>query len=380
MLSKRGAAVTPIAAKRARPSASLSRSPPPPRDASAASPALPRRLAAEFPGEHVPLFSLGGAGDAALLECTLLRRPSARNKSPYVADVFVVSENREAICHVPSMELGGKCCAGATVLVKRAVVKKGGPLVGSEATSAKYGTPKCEFICQLARLSSGGWVGAHPALGEAAAAALLETAAVRQDFGAVGDCGIDREVKRPCGADMRADFVLSPQGAARCVVEVKTVVDASSDAPPAEKAPKTKAALAKAAAAKAALAAAPAAPSSLPRAGTFPWGRTAQKGPDGEKVVSARAIKHVDNLAAISRGELLDDGDRSATAGILFVVVRGDVEAFRPNVEACPSFSRHLLEARSSGVQIHARRIQWAVSEDFKSADAIDDGALPVEL
>ena len=44
------------------------------------------------------LVTLGGAH--ALVEAEVLRRPSARNRSPYVADIRVAG--REAICHVPS--------------------------------------------------------------------------------------------------------------------------------------------------------------------------------------------------------------------------------------------------------------------------------------
>ena len=66
------------------------------------------------------LFTLGG-GDAthALVKAEVLRRPSQRNRSPYVADIRVAG--REAICHVPSLDLGGKCVAGSTILVKPCV-------------------------------------------------------------------------------------------------------------------------------------------------------------------------------------------------------------------------------------------------------------------
>ena len=66
------------------------------------------------------LFTLGG-DDAthALVEAEVVRRPSQRNRSPYVADIRVAG--REAICHVPSLDLGGKCVAGSTILVKPCV-------------------------------------------------------------------------------------------------------------------------------------------------------------------------------------------------------------------------------------------------------------------
>ena len=69
------------------------------------------------PLSREPLFTLGE--QHALVEAEVLRRPSARNRSPYVADIRVAG--REAICHVPSLDLGGKCVAGSTILVKPCV-------------------------------------------------------------------------------------------------------------------------------------------------------------------------------------------------------------------------------------------------------------------
>lgn len=67
----------------------------------------------------------------------------------------------------------------------------------------RYGTPKCEFICQLAELPGGGYVGAHPSLGERAAQALLTRTSLLADVWA-GDRAsavLDREVTGPrlCG-------------------------------------------------------------------------------------------------------------------------------------------------------------------------------------
>merc|ERR1712224_510342 len=76
------------------------------------------------------------------------------------------------------------------------------------------------------------------------------------------------------------------------------------------------------------------------RAAIFPWGQSNQRGPNGEKVVSARAIKHVRELTAIATGERSDEGGQ-LRAAVLFVVVRSDVRSFRPNVDACPSFARY---------------------------------------
>ena len=100
------------------------------------------------------------------------------------------------------------------------------------------------------------------------------------------------------------------------------------------------------------------------RAGIFPWGQSNQKGPEGEKVVSARAIKHVRELTRLTRGELKGpDGETYQTA-VLFVVIRKDAEYFRPNHEACPSFCKYLIEAKDAGVQVLAKRVDWGDTDE----------------
>ena len=179
--------------------------------------------AAAQPG---PLFTIPDE----LFPTTFLRRPSERNRSPYVADVRLAC-GRVAICHVPSFDMGGKLAPGSMLLVKAARTAKG-VLVGKDAVSPKYGTPKCEFISQLLLVdepesaafvrrsdfgmrsggqpgdsggvgggggndgSNGGddsshggslgvWVGAHPSLGEKVAAALIETGILDAKLGIV---------------------------------------------------------------------------------------------------------------------------------------------------------------------------------------------------
>ena len=93
------------------------------------------------------------------------------------------------------------------------------------------------------------------------------------------------------------------------------------------------------------------------RAAIFPWGQSNQKGPNGEKVVSARAIKHVQELTKLVASKKYD-------ATVLFVVIRHDAKCFRPNHEACPSFARYLKEAQEAGVQILAKQVYWGEGDD----------------
>jgi hypothetical protein len=133
------------------------------------------------PGKAVllPVLLDLNAGETPLVRATFLRRPSERNKSPMVADVEL-ADGRVVLAHVPSMDLGGKCVAGKILLLKPAMDAKG-RLVGPDAKSAKYDTPKCEFIAQLVRVdgcastgTSDVWVGAHPGLGEKLAEAMVQ--------------------------------------------------------------------------------------------------------------------------------------------------------------------------------------------------------------
>jgi len=91
------------------------------------------------------------------------------------------------------------------------------------------------------------------------------------------------------------------------------------------------------------------------RTAIFPWGNSNQKGPDGEKVVSARAIKHVREITKLVQSQ-------NYTGTILFVVIRGDAAQFRPNYEACPSFAKYLQQAKNAGVQILAKQVTWGSS------------------
>lgn len=294
---------------------------------------------------------------------TMVQRPSKRNRSPYVADISIPSQNnREAIVHVPSLDMGGKCVAGVTVLCKPARDKKG-QLVGPDAVSPKYGTPKCEYIAQLVRVDESSlsnhyiptWVGAHPSLGERIAHELILQGNLFENV-----VDVKREVSKIAGLDMRADFVVTHQDGTQRVVECKTVVDTDYSShhgvPERSKCVFTS--------------------DTLPykRTALFPWGQGNQKGPEGEKVVSARAIKHVRELTKLAKMK----GYRST---VLFIVIRGDAQAFRSNYEACSSFCKYLKQAEEAGVQILAKRVNWNVvtTDEGTTAQCLEDKTLDIE-
>jgi len=272
------------------------------------------------------------------------KRPSRRNRSPYVGDIWLETEQREAIVHLPNFDMGGKCMPGAKLLIKPARDRKGN-LVGKDAVSAKYGTPKCEFIAQLLRYDESdlgyepAWIGAHPSLGEKIAEQLVGRNLLGPSFPTVKS--YRREVSKVGGTDMRADFLIEHEDASLRprILEVKTVVDtdySTSSVPDRVKCVFTSD------------------EEPYRRTAIFPWGKRSQKGPDGESVVSARAIKHVRELT-----RMVGDESKEFDCTVLFVVIRHDAKAFRPNIDACPSFARYIREAKDSGVQILAKQIVW---------------------
>lgn len=312
--------------------------------------------------EKLLLFSL--ADNDELIEAKILSRPSKRNRSPYVADVWLQDEQREAIAHVPNLDMGGKCVPGAVILLRPARDAKGNKVTAT-AQSPKYGTPKCEFIAQLLYVDETGltedkdmypptWVGAHPSLGERIAETWLRNGLV-PGIPPIQD--IQTQVSSPCGTDMRCDFLLTHLDGTKRLVEVKTVVDTdySHTAPPpasvkcrflSETSPYTRTAI-------------------------FPWGNGNQKGPQGEKVVSARAIKHIQELTRIANGH------NEYEATVLFVVIRNDAAQFRPNAQACTSLCRYLRQAQNAGVQVLAKRVEWGTGND--RGKCFDDKMLPIE-
>jgi DNA-binding sugar fermentation-stimulating protein len=250
------------------------------------------------------------------------------------------------------------------LLLKPAVDSKGN-LVGSKAVGA-YGTPKCEFIIQLVHVSEpenkqfgGCWSAAHPSLGEKLAAQLLERGMVGELAAPVES--VKKEVTGIAGTNMRADFLVAHKGGSGSVVEVKTVLNTDYD-------PKTKPArkecvyLGR----------------NLPyqRAGIFPWGRVSQEGPDGEKVVSARAIKHIRELASIASGKRKSSAPLHCM--LLFLVVRHDVKFMRINEVSCPSFAYYAKQAQAAGVKFVAHRVRWGAGKDL--GKAFWDGPIKVQF
>lgn len=349
--------------------------------------------------DATPLIDLG-----ELVECEMLRRPSARNKSPYVADVKVLSTGLVAVAHCPNLDSGGKCVAGTRVLCSRQA--------GVNAdTVGPYGTPKCELVIRLLRChdpehhghssSDGVWVSAHPSLTESLSLALIQRGALdsRLSPSPVNKDGIEtqRAMKRlssvSSSGSYRPDFRLTHMDGSVTVLEVKQVVDTDYDPAHVEARARMQAPLpvyspiSQLSSASPPLSACSASPQRAPpptsssstyqRAGIFPWGKRTQKGPDGQQVVSARAIDHVRELTQLAETSRAAEGRHAVRCGILFVCGRADAMAVRPNGAACPTFARYLQAAQAKGLlNILCHRVRWGQGAD--AGKAYDDGQVPL--
>jgi|TARA_B110000003_G_scaffold251462_1_gene265254 DNA-binding sugar fermentation-stimulating protein len=307
----------------------------------------------------------------ALEDVVVMRRPSARNKSPYVADVRVKSDESVAIAHVPNLDSGGKLREGARALCSR---QKG----VTATTLGQHGTPKCELICRLLRCEErenehlgGVWLSAHPSLVEKIALALLENGALDDRLHAspiIRDeiktqKTLKREVTESASNSYRPDFALKHEDGSTTILEVKQVVDTDYarefvEAQAREQSPHP--------------AYSPSAKKGEPyaRAGIFPWGKRGQKGPDGEKVVSARAIEHLRELSELA------SKSPDVHPAVLFICSRADAMGMRPNGAACPSFAKHLSRAQRKGVRVLVQKVRWGEGDDV--GKAFDAG--PLEL
>ena len=280
---------------------------------------------------------------------TYLNRPSKYNKSPYVGDILVGNDFK--IVHMPAMDMGGKMVKGMTCLVSPIKDKKGS-LIEDGATSGKYDKPRCQYVMKVVFCAEaenmylgGVWIGAHPTLAENICQQIIQDK-LHGHFASVTKIENQKKVE-----NMRSDFCLVRNDTSlQELIEVKLVVDTDYD------------------------------PDCIHdtnlqnlycsydkpyyRSALFPWGRSHQKGPDGEKVVSARAIKHLIELTKLVV-------EKTYKATMMFMVCRKDVFSFTPNNKSCPSFCKYLQLAKNSGVNILALQVsfdssgQWTYEKEL---------------
>lgn len=314
----------------------------------------------------MPLLDLG-----KLVRGTLIKRPSASIRSPYVADVSLFPKGKKvkddaacALAHAPALDVGGMCVTGSEVYLS--VRPTGGKT--SHAIELVRGAPLSNKASDKGVL-----VGAHPRLGELIAQEVLKRGLLKDELllrdgwemGPVDEEKIQMKQQVTIG-DSRVDFQLTltnKEASHKVIVEVKNVVcaDYMAGTEPVKRDPNH------------CVVVAPNKEKSsnydekeYRRSALFPWGRVGQKF-DGRAVVSERAIKHLFNLQSLKSEEV--------TTVVMFVVNRCDCESIRACGEQCPVFRDVLQEVVQSGVRAVGVRVRW--EGDGK---CFFDGFVPVHV
>lgn len=260
---------------------------------------------------EIPIMTLG-----ALVQGTVLARPSKTLKTPYVADVIV--NDASVLAHTASLGCGGLADVGACVLMVPA---------GSVKNDGK---PHCAYKVMLSAIvdhDTSVIVGIYPKLAEelverALSSNLLSQLNHVQSF--------QREVTF---LNSRFDFAGTDADGRPFILEVKNVPLADYE----EKAHKEKRA-----------------------PGCFDGRDVASKVayfPDGFRkkasdTVSPRALKHMRELQAIK------ESDPNTRCLMCYVIQRHDVNRFQPSIKDS-DYRKAFQEAMQTGVEVITLVVRW---------------------
>lgn len=273
--------------------------------------------------------------------CSIVSRPSKTCKSPYVADGIVqdrqCSGPVSTMIHTPSLGCCGLVEAGSSVIVTKIPERK----TGKEAT--------CKYRTELTVLTHGSrriCVGVNPKLAEN----IVEKALISSNIQGLVLRNATTYAREKTFLNSRFDFAGTDENGREFILEVKNVpladyVDVSKK--------ERKKALRDIQH-----------PVFDEKIAYFPDGY--RKG--GDKVVSPRALKHIQELEMIVK-----TGEYRAI--LCFVIQRPDVAVFQPS-KIDPTYREAVQQAWMSGVEIKTLQVTW--SESGKCVFMRND--LPVRL
>lgn len=316
-----------------------------------------------------------------LVRGTLVKRPSATVRSPYVSDVILMDEDgmkgETVQAHSPALDVGGLCVPSSTVFMTER------PPGGKTSHAIELLLAPAPDQKQVEG-NDGVLVGIHPSLGEKLAEKVLERGLLKDaiGFGEAELCTVKKSspkkkkknsdvqieplregviLRRQCTyGDSRVDFELTDHGSSkpRSLIEVKNVVcsDYASDLAPEKTGPNHCVIKSESDAEQ------------YSRTAIFPWGRVGQTF-EGKKVVSERAIKHMRNLGHLTTT------NEDINAVVVFVINRSDCQHVRACHEACPVFAEELRSAAAKGCVVTSFRVKWTMD-----GKAYFDGIVPVNL
>tara|TARA_B100001175_G_C19499472_1_gene637245 strand:- start:83 stop:916 length:834 start_codon:yes stop_codon:yes gene_type:complete len=252
-----------------------------------------------------------------LVKGTILKRPSANCKTPYVADVFIEENDETVLAHTPALGCCGLSDTSSNVLMTPVVSKKN----------------VCSYRVDLSilyepKIQTNIVVGINPKLAET----LVENVLKQNQMGFLKDLiSFKREVTIE-GTHSRFDFVGIDSSGKPFVMEVKNVpladyVDCSS---------KERKKM------------------DMTVFDQTPWNKKISYFPDGyrknvKEPVSPRALKHLYDLVSITK---------SYRTIMCYVIQREDVATFQPSVIDA-TYRNAFYECQEKGVEMHAIQFRW---------------------
>ena len=251
----------------------------------------------------VLLYSLPNA----LVKGKVLARPSKNVKSPYLADVLLLEENKEVICHSASLGCSGHIVQGSIVWV-----------LEKEESSSK--SSHTIYLIE----ENGTFIGCQPLVANKIAYRLLKNNMILPNTTNI--------IPETTINDSRFDFI------AKCddrmtVIEVKSVPIADyfdGTSKEVEQYLKDKS-------------------NKKEKIAIFPYCTTSGKRKVSKEALSERALKHVESLTSLSQEN---------KCVLLFIVQRNDVSQFCVT-KLDPIYKEACKKALDAGVIIKAVSVRW---------------------
>jgi DNA-binding sugar fermentation-stimulating protein len=228
---------------------------------------------------------------------TVVKRPSAVIKSPYVADV-ITDDGRAGLCHTPGLG----CCG---------LVEPGRIIYGT----ASRDSAKTDYTAQVAECADSDgiyYVGIHPMVSQAAARGLLDTVWANAKW--KSEVAVDDHT--------RLDYVGTCASGKKVYVEIKTAMVSLETSV-----------------------------GRRDRRAVFPEGYRKKKG----EPVSPRAIKHAETLGALCAHE------ETEAAVLVFLVPRSDCGGGMKVNRTDPAYVRAVTDAIRKGMIVRAFALDYGL-------------------
>lgn len=281
----------------------------------------------------VPLFSKLRASTLLfkinnLIEGSVIKRPSAYIKSPYVADVNTNNSDVSVLAHTPSLGCCGLADKGASILMS-SVTKKQSPK-GSKAQDGKLHCEYKVYLSVIKEKHNEMIVGIHPKLAEELSESALKNNMLSR-LQNVSSYKRETSIYIEGKVDSRFDFTGVDSNGIPFIMEVKNVPLADyEDISSKDRKKKSY--------------------------DHREYNSKISYFPDGYRkkttdTVSPRALKHIQELTLIKN-------EYAVRCIMCYVIQRTDVESFQPSI-IDPQYRQAVKEGIEAGVEIITMVVHW---------------------